>query len=61
MNVNGDKYILLSLVNTKLRNDYSTLCDLVYNENIDTESLILALKDIGYIYNEKLNQFVNID
>ncbi len=56
-----DPNMLLSLINTKLRDNYSSLeslCDdLDYNED-DVKSI---LSKIGYHYDEKLNQFKTND
>ena len=52
-----DPNILLSLVNTKLRDSYSSLellCDDIY---IEKHKIIEKLKTIGYDYDESQNQF----
>lgn len=53
-----DANMLLSIVNTKLRDEYSSLDDLVDSENLDKEVIILKLKSIGYEYSEKQNKFI---
>lgn len=50
-------FILLSYINTKLRDCYSNLDILCYELNIDKEEVIEKLKSINYEYNEELNQF----
>lgn len=53
----NDPVILLSLINTKLRDFYSTLDELCDDMNIDKEELVKKLSTIGYCYSEKQNQF----
>ncbi|MGD9964149.1 MAG: DUF4250 domain-containing protein [Candidatus Izemoplasmatales bacterium] len=53
-----DSYLILSIINTKLRDFYNNLDDLVEDLNIDKIILIDKLKEIGYLYNNKLNQFI---
>jgi len=57
INIDMDENILLSLINTKLRNDYVSLIELGNNERIDLQALQKRLKDAGYTYDEKTNQF----
>ena len=52
-----DPMILLSYVNTKLRDQYPTLEDLCKGENTDPEELKEKLASVGYVYNTELNQF----
>ena len=53
-----DANMLLSIINTKLRNDYSSLDDLVDSENLDKQLIIEKLKSIGYEYSESQNKFI---
>ena len=53
-----DPNILLSVVNTKLRDFYDSLDSLCDDLDYDKEEIIRILKSIGYIYNKDLNQFV---
>lgn len=53
----NDPFILLSYVNTKLRDEYSSLEKLCYNEEIDRKTLVDKLARIGYVYNPATNQF----
>lgn len=53
-----DANILLSVINTKLRDEYSSLDDLVDSENLDKEVIIEKLKSIGYEYSESQNKFI---
>lgn len=59
MNLNINPYILLGLINMKLRDYYKNLEDLVEVENIDIDLLISKLDSIGYIYNKETNQFIS--
>ena len=54
----SDPVILLSAVNTKLRDDYSDLDDLCAGENIPREVLEARLAAIGYAYDPARRQFV---
>ena len=53
-----DANMLLSIINTKLRDDYSSLDDLVCSENLDKQVIIEKLKSIGYEYSESQNKFI---
>ena len=50
--------ILLSLINTKLRDFYSNLDDLCYDLNYDKDEIIDVLKSINYYYDEVENRFI---
>ena len=50
--------ILLSVVNTKLRDFYSNLDELCEDLNESREQIETKLKEINYEYDEKLNKFV---
>ena len=50
--------ILLSVMNTKLRDFYKSLDSLCDDLNIDKQDLINKLNNINYYYDEKLNQFI---
>lgn len=54
----SDPNILLSVINTKLRDEYSSLDDLCDSFDIEKDRLTEDLKSAGYKYNESLNQFV---
>ena len=58
MNLPADDYILLSLVNTKLRDEYSSLQSLCGEEEVDRAELCSRLAAIGYSYDEARNSFV---
>lgn len=50
--------ILLSFVNTLLRDHYSSLEELCADRDLEKDMLICTLEQIDYIYDEKANQFV---
>ncbi|PKK94618.1 MAG: DUF4250 domain-containing protein [Tenericutes bacterium HGW-Tenericutes-5] len=52
-----DPYILLSVVNTKLRDYYTSLQSLCDDLGIDLALLVKRLKEIGYIYDLENRQF----
>lgn len=54
---NIDPNILLSIINTKLRDQYASLDILCYDLELTKEYILNRLKDIGYNYNEEKNQF----
>jgi biotin operon repressor len=53
-----DPVMLLSYINLKLRDDYSSLDLLCEDLDISKTEIIEKLKSINYSYDEKLNQFV---
>lgn len=52
-----DPILLLSVVNTKLRDNYSSLEELCHAEDADPQEIIQALNAVGYVYQPDLNQF----
>lgn len=54
----GDPVILLSVVNTKLRDYYKSLDELCDDMGISGTELTGKLKMIDYEYDEKRNQFI---
>lgn len=53
-----DPFILLSVVNTKLRDQYSSLDQLCDDLDESKEQLVQALAGVGYTYSPEQNQFV---
>lgn len=49
--------ILVSVINTKLRDEYDSLEALCENMDIDMEELIKKLKEAGYTYNKETRAF----
>ena len=54
----SDPNMLLSVVNTKLSDEYSSLYDLCDSLDIEKALLTEKLQSAGYKYNDFLNQFV---
>ncbi len=52
-----DPNLLYSIVNTKLRNDYVDLDDLVRSLDIDRDALVKRLAQAGFVYHAEQNQF----
>lgn len=57
MPIPNDPAMLLSYVNTKLRDEYDSLDKLCDNLDISREELEKKLGSINYAYDEKLNKF----
>ena len=57
MTLPTDPYILLSYINTKLRDEYASLEALCDNLDIDAEEISQRLSDAGFSYNPEINQF----
>ena len=53
-----DPYLLLSLVNTKLRDEAPSLDELCRTYDVDKESIKELLAKVGYSYSKENNQFV---
>ena len=53
-----DPIILLSYVNTKLRDEYSSLDELCAALDADKEELVRKLETVGYTYDEDKNRFL---
>ena len=58
ISIDMDKNILLSVINTKLRNDYDDLDSLCGDLNLKREELIIKLQELNYRYYKETNQFV---
>lgn len=58
VNVPNDTMILLSFVNTKLRDFYSSLDAFCEDNQCNKQEIMDKLKSIGYEYNDKLNKFI---
>ncbi len=55
----NDPNILLSVINTKLRDYYSNLDDLCEDLSYDKNEVINLLSSINYVYDSNSNQFVS--
>ena len=53
-----DPYMMLSLLNTKLRDECESFEDLCKTYDLDCEEVISRMDSIGYSYSESLNQFI---
>ena len=53
-----DPMMLLSYVNTKLRDDYPSLEELCGALDVDREELVGRLEGVNYSYNPERNQFI---
>ena len=58
MSLPKDPVILLSFVNTQLRDNYSSLTELAKTYMTDANEIKKTLKTLGYSYDESLNKFV---
>ena len=54
----NDPMILLSYINTKLRDDYPTLDALCDDLQVDRTGIEAKLKAIDYTYSAELNKFI---
>ena len=53
-----DPFILLSFVNTKLRDEYPSLSELCAGLDADEEEITAALAAAGYAYDPGQNRFI---
>lgn len=53
-----DPYMLLSMINMKLRDQFSSLDDLCEDFEVTVEELKNKMNTIGYEYKPETNQFV---
>lgn len=58
MPIPNDPIILMSYLNTQLRDHYSSLEDLCKSMDLDASEIAEKLKDVGYVYYQERNQFV---
>ena len=52
-----DANLLVSIVNTALRDKYQSLDDYCLSENVDKKELLDILSSAGFTYDEKTNSF----
>lgn len=57
MSLPKDPVMLLSVVNTKLRDFYPSLEELAKAEGVNVEEIVEKLAGINYVYEESCNQF----
>jgi hypothetical protein len=53
-----DPIILLSYVNTKLRDEYPSLDALCEDLDTDRDELVRRLEGVNYVYSPERNQFI---
>lgn len=53
-----DSYMLLSIINMKLRDEFDSLYSLCDDYGVEEEEIKEKLKTIGYVYNVDNNQFI---
>ncbi len=58
MKLPQDPVILLSYINTQLRDFYPSLDELCKSLNADRQQLVTKLSSIGYQYDKDLNKFM---
>ncbi|MEE0944562.1 MAG: DUF4250 domain-containing protein [Clostridia bacterium] len=52
-----DPFILMSYLNTKLRDSYNSLDELAKSEDADIDEILSVMNSIGFSYNEHTNSF----
>ena len=52
-----DPVILLSYINTQLRDFYSSLDELCEDMNVERDEIVRTLKTVGFEYNPARNRF----
>lgn len=57
MDLPKDKFMLLSVINMKLRDQYDSLDALCEDMDVDKAKLTADLAEIGYVYDQTLNSF----
>ena len=57
MSLPKDPVMLLSVVNTKLRDFYPSLEELAEAEGVTVEEIVEKIGTINYVYDENRNQF----
>lgn len=55
----NNPYVLLSTINTYLRDKYDSLEELVNDLDEDLNKITNTLESIGYYYNKERNQFLS--
>ncbi|MBO4863902.1 MAG: DUF4250 domain-containing protein [Eubacterium sp.] len=58
MNLPKDPIILLSYINTQLRDNYASLSEFTISLGADEEDIKSRLEKAGYIYDEETNRFI---
>lgn len=58
MNMPNDPVMLLSFVNTQLRDNYDSLEELAASYGVDVSAIVSKLEAINYTYDRDSNRFV---
>lgn len=58
MSIPSDPVMLLSYINTQLRDKYSSLDALCEDLNVSSSEIITKLESINYTYNQEYNKFM---
>ena len=58
MSLPKDPFMLLSYVNTQLRDNYQSLNELCSSLGVSEDEIVSALANVGFSYDEGLNRFV---
>ena len=53
-----DPLILVSVLNTKLRDSYTNLSALCDDLDLNEKDILASVNKVGYSYNEKTNRFI---
>jgi len=56
-----DPFMLLSYINTQLRDKFSSLSELAAALGADEDGIRDTLKNAGFIYDSELNRFINAE
>jgi hypothetical protein len=59
MNIPKDPIMLMSYLNTQLRDKYSSLADLTEDLELDEKEISDKLSAAGFIYDSEANKFIN--
>ena len=57
MNIPQDPFILLSFINLKLRDEFSSFDELCKSLDLNPDNIKKTLKEAGFSYNPETNQF----
>lgn len=57
-NIPKEPAMLLSYVNTELRDNYCDLVEFCFDKNVDINTITGTLRTIDYVYDKSLNQFI---
>ncbi len=57
MNIPNDPIILLSFLNTQLRDNYPSLEEFCKANDCDMQAILAKLQQIGYVYDAGQNRF----